>query len=197
MALGVKGKIVLTSSGFSPAADTALPDYESVKAGGDGYWVGKSETGEKIMAVCADISSFSTEYSAVRVVTSLSEVDQTITSITVAASVVCAAILLLLIVTGIYFVGSIIRPIQQISTAAGKYAKGDFAESISYSGHDEIGDLCENRIAAEIMGKYSNIILMTRRDGVWRVIDSVKRVTDDISSVRRDSQNSPIPCSEI
>ena len=50
---------------------------------------------------------------------------------------------------------------------------------------NEIGDLCENRIAAEIMGKYSNIILMTRRDGVWRVIDSVKRVTDDISSVRR------------
>ena len=50
---------------------------------------------------------------------------------------------------------------------------------------NEIGDMCENRIAAEIMGKYSNIILMTKRDGVWRVIDSIKRVTDDISSVRR------------
>ena len=50
---------------------------------------------------------------------------------------------------------------------------------------NEIGDLCENRIAAEIMGKYSNIILLTKKDGVWRVIDSVKRVTDDISSVRR------------
>ncbi len=50
---------------------------------------------------------------------------------------------------------------------------------------NEIGDLCENRIAAEIMGKYSNIILLTKKDGVWRVIDSIKRVTDDISSVRR------------
>lgn len=50
---------------------------------------------------------------------------------------------------------------------------------------NEIGDLCENRIAAEIMGKYSNIILMTKKDGVWRVIDSIKRVTDDVSSVRR------------
>ncbi len=50
---------------------------------------------------------------------------------------------------------------------------------------NDIGDLCENRIAAEIMGKHSNIILMTRRDGVWRVIDSIKRVTDDVSSVRR------------
>ena len=50
---------------------------------------------------------------------------------------------------------------------------------------NEIGDICENRIAAEIMGKYSNIILLTKKDGVWRVIDSIKRVTDDISSVRR------------
>ncbi|MBR5089253.1 MAG: NFACT family protein, partial [Ruminiclostridium sp.] len=50
---------------------------------------------------------------------------------------------------------------------------------------NDIGDPCENRVAAEIMGKYSNIILMTRRDGEWRIIDSVRRVTDDISSVRR------------
>lgn len=50
---------------------------------------------------------------------------------------------------------------------------------------NEIGDTVENRIAAEIMGKYSNIILMTKKADGWRVIDSVKRVTDDISSVRR------------
>ena len=50
---------------------------------------------------------------------------------------------------------------------------------------NEIGDLCECRIAAEIMGKYSNIILLMKKDGVWRVVDSIKRVTDDVSSVRR------------
>ena len=38
-----------------------------------------------------------------------------------------------------------------------------------------------NTLIAEIMGRHSNIILV--RDG--RVIDSVKRITDDISSVRR------------
>ncbi|MDE7234683.1 MAG: NFACT family protein, partial [Ruminiclostridium sp.] len=50
---------------------------------------------------------------------------------------------------------------------------------------NEIGDTVENRIAAEIMGKYSNIILLTKKSDGWRVVDSVKRVTDDISSVRR------------
>ena len=87
MALNVKGRVVLTSSGFSPNANASLPDYESICEGGDGYWVGKSDTGEKIMAVCADISSFSTEYSAVRVVTSLTEVDANVTTITIAATV--------------------------------------------------------------------------------------------------------------
>lgn len=46
---------------------------------------------------------------------------------------------------------------------------------------NEIGDIVTNTLIAEIMGRHSNIILV--RDG--RVIDSVKRITDDISSVRR------------
>ena len=50
---------------------------------------------------------------------------------------------------------------------------------------NEIGDLCRNRLTAEIMGKHSNIILMTMKEDGWRVVDSVKRVTDDVSSVRR------------
>ncbi|MGN0595911.1 MAG: NFACT family protein [Ruminiclostridium sp.] len=50
---------------------------------------------------------------------------------------------------------------------------------------NEIGDLVTNRVAVEIMGKCSNIILLTRKENEWRVVDAVKRVTDDISSVRR------------
>ncbi|MGN1340030.1 MAG: NFACT family protein [Oscillospiraceae bacterium] len=46
---------------------------------------------------------------------------------------------------------------------------------------NEIGDIVTNTLIAELMGRHSNIILV--RDG--RVIDSIKRITDDISSVRR------------
>lgn len=46
---------------------------------------------------------------------------------------------------------------------------------------NEIGDIVTNTLVAEIMGRHSNIILV--RDG--RVIDSIKRVTDEVSSVRR------------
>ncbi len=152
MAVNAKGRVVLTSSGFSPAADTPMPDYDNVMAGGDGYWIGTAENGEKTMALSADISSFSTEYSAVRVVVSLTAVDESITAITLAATFVCIAILLLLVVTGIYFMGTIIRPITQLSSTAAKFAEGDFSFRIRYQGNDEIGDLCTaiNHMADEL-----------------------------------------------
>lgn len=52
---------------------------------------------------------------------------------------------------------------------------------------NEIGDIVTNTLVAEIMGRHSNIILV--RDG--RVVDSIKRITDDISSVRRVLPNIP------
>ncbi len=152
MAVNAKGRVVLTSSGFSPSADMAMPDYDSILEDGSGYWVGKSETGEKIMALCMDISSISNEYNAVRVVTSLTEVDDTVSSVIIGITVICAAVLILLVVTGFYFIGSIIRPITQLSSTAGKFAKGDFSFRIRYKGNDEIGDLCTaiNHMADEL-----------------------------------------------
>ena len=55
MAINSRGRVALTSSGFTPAEGAAMPDYEAVMDGGDGYWVGK-QGGETIMAVSVDIS---------------------------------------------------------------------------------------------------------------------------------------------
>lgn len=57
--------------------------------------------------------------------------------------------------------------------------------SFEFECTNEIGDLVRNRLVAEIMGRFSNIILLTQKDGEWRVVDSVKRVGDGTSSVRR------------
>lgn len=46
---------------------------------------------------------------------------------------------------------------------------------------DEMGDLCHKTLAIEIMGKHSNIIFC---DGENRIIDSIKRVSAAVSSVR-------------
>lgn len=46
---------------------------------------------------------------------------------------------------------------------------------------DEMGDLCRKKLITELMGKYSNIIFT---DDNYRIIDAIKRIGAQISSVR-------------
>lgn len=53
---------------------------------------------------------------------------------------------------------------------------------LDFECHNELGDLTRKTIACEIMGRHSNIILMDEND---RIIDSVKRIDETLSSVRQ------------
>lgn len=151
MAINSKGQVVLTSSGFTPEENTAMPDYESAMDGGDGYWVGTVGK-ETVMAVTVDISDLSTEYNAIRVVASLEQVKETLHTYIFGVTAICVGILLLLVITGVYFIRSIVQPIQQINATTKKFAKGDFSVRINDTSNDEIGDLCVsiNQMADEL-----------------------------------------------
>lgn len=142
MAINRRGHIVITSSGFSPSTDTYMPDYETSKDEGTGYTIFTQNSGEKVMAVTYSIEPLNSEYDAVRAVVSLTEVDAQIKFLAILVTVVCLVIILMLVFSGIYFVSSIVKPIQEISLAAGKFAKGDFSNRIQNDSQDEIGDLC-------------------------------------------------------
>ena len=142
MAINRRGHIVITSSGFSPSTDTYMPDYETSKDEGTGYTIFTQNSGEKVMAVTYSIEPLNSEYDAVRAVVSLTEVDAQIKFLAILVTVVCLVIILMLVFSGIYFVSSIVKPIQDISLAAGKFAKGDFSNRIQNDSQDEIGDLC-------------------------------------------------------
>ncbi|WP_028517818.1 sensor histidine kinase [Ruminococcus flavefaciens] len=152
MAVNSKGRVVLTSSGFSPDADDVMPDYVKAMESGEGSHIYKLGGGEKVLAVSMPISSMSSEYSAVRMVTSLTDIDNTIKTYTAAVMIVCLIIILIIVITGLYFAGSIVRPIRQISGIARKYAMGDFTTRIDNDSDDEIGDLCTaiNNMADEL-----------------------------------------------
>ncbi len=143
MAINSKGRIVITSSGFSPDEDVSMPDYDEIVSGGkNGYWVGKLPRGEKIMAVSVPISSINSEYSAIRMVVSLTAIDSAVSNYIFVVSGICIMILLIMLFTGFFFIGSILKPIQQISSITKKYAMGDFSVRIQNNSQDEIGDLC-------------------------------------------------------
>lgn len=152
MAINSKGKVVLTSSGFSPDETTLMPDFETAMESGEGSYIGKLQSGEKIMAVSVPISALNSEYSSVRMVTSLDEIDSTVQTYIFSVTVICLIILLIIITTGVYFAGSIVKPIRQISSIAKKFAMGDFSVRIQNNSDDEIGDLCTtiNHMADEL-----------------------------------------------
>lgn len=153
MAINSKGRVVLTSSGFSPDADYVMPDYEDAMKLGEGSYIGRlSSDGEKVLAVSVPLSSFSSEYSSVRMVTSLTEIDNTIKGYIIFVTAVCSTIILIIVVTGLYFAGSIVKPIRQISGITRKFAMGDFSVRIQSNTDDEIGELCSsiNHMADEL-----------------------------------------------
>ncbi|MCQ2490407.1 MAG: HAMP domain-containing histidine kinase [Ruminococcus sp.] len=152
MAVSANGRVVLTSSGFSPDADAVMPDYEDAMETGEGSYTGRLSGGEKILAVSAPISSFNSEYSAVRMVTSLTEIDNTIRGYILLVTAVCTVIILIIVITGLYFAGSIVKPIRQISGITSKFAMGDFSVRIDNGSDDEIGELCTsiNHMADEL-----------------------------------------------
>ena len=152
MAINSKGRVVLTSSGFSPDEDAPMPDYEEAMEKGEGSYTGTLTGGEKILAVSMPISSLNGEYSAVRMVTSLTEIDNTIQGYILMITIICTAIILIIIITGLYFAGSIVKPIRQISSIARKFAMGDFSVRIENNSDDEIGELCTaiNHMADEL-----------------------------------------------
>ena len=154
MVVGNKENIALTSSGFVPSETLdSMTDYtQAVSNGASGYYTGKTTSGENIMAVCVLLPENDSGYSAIRLVSSLEAVDRHISVIALVLAAVCFAILLLMILSGLYFVKSIVIPVRQIGSTARRYAMGDFSVRITKKNDDEIGELCDivNHMASEL-----------------------------------------------
>ena len=106
MAIDYDGMIVLTSSGFSPDYAVSMPDYDDAMQEDQTYGVstGRTANGERIMAVSLPITNISEEYSAIRVVTSLESIDNTVAGFVLIVTLIAVAVLVLLGLSDLYFV---------------------------------------------------------------------------------------------
>lgn len=142
MSINRNGDVTLSSSGFTPDDSYYMPDYELALKSDDGLGVFRgNDGGENILAVTIMVAQPSSNYSAMRFVTSLEMVDSQLSAIILAAMVISLFVILIVIMTGLYFVKSICVPLVEISETAKKLAKGDFSERIAIKNNDEIGDL--------------------------------------------------------
>ena len=144
MAIGYDRSVLVTSSGFSYPAGN-MPDYEEALTASDGmgYYVGKDDAGEKVMAITRLVPVINSDYSAIRYVVSLEMVDRVIWTFILALTGVMLLILVLVLVSGSYFIKSIVKPVRELGSMAREFAGGDMSARILKKSEDEIGELCD------------------------------------------------------
>ena len=154
MAINSIGNTTLTSSGFQPSEWMNLDDLQAAQESQDGRTsrVLTLQSGEKVMLCTALLPELSSEYSALRIMTSMELVQAQMVKLAILLSVVVAAIVLLMVFSGMYFIRSIVMPVRQICQTARRYAQGDFKERIEKRSDDEIGELADaiNYMADEL-----------------------------------------------
>ncbi|MGI6255728.1 MAG: ATP-binding protein [Acutalibacter sp.] len=155
MALDQAGQVFITSTGFEPERDQEMPDYQQAlqSATGEGQWVGRLNTGEKAMAITRVVRDENGSLvGSVRYLVSMERADRQISLVIFILVVVGFVILLLLALSGAYFIRSILVPVRQLSQSARQIARGDFAVRIDKVKDDEIGQLVDaiNDMAGEL-----------------------------------------------
>lgn len=148
------GEVILSSSGFAiekqnmPDYSQALTDKKDV-----GKFVGRLESGEKVMAICRIIKNPQGDIAgAVRVMASLKQVDAQIFNLIFLILIGLIVVFVIIILSNLFFIRSIIIPVKEINETTKKISQGDYSVRIEKKYNDEIGNLCDsiNSMAEEI-----------------------------------------------
>ena len=155
--LNKNGNVILTSSDFGPSQTGVPEDFVRARASDTdiGVWSGINRTtGEKILAVTSVLRDPQNEniIGATRYVVSLSKADAQIAIFVLISGIICIAIIFFVIMSGSYFISSIVIPVREVGTTARRIASGDFDARIEKKYDDEIGELCDtiNYMAGEL-----------------------------------------------
>ncbi len=187
------GKILASSTGFSPQSDVPL-DYQSAVSNAKldsksvwGVWNGKNAVGQNVLALTMLVTkSNDTVCGAIRYVVALDNIDKQVTLITSAMITLGIALLFFIMLVSSYFVNSILRPLSEIGEAANKIAQGEYSHRIAKQYDDEIGDLCDtiNDMAAQIesSGKLQNEFISSISHELRTPLTAIKGWSETLKS---------------
>ena len=145
MLLDSYGGVIASSSGTD--ADGIVNNLDFVQAqdaaDGLGMAVYRTESGEVVMAACYLVPYAAEDVAALRLGISMTRSERQIQNAFFASLVVVAAILVFSVLTGLYFVRSIVVPLGQVERIAADIARGEFDVRLPVSGdaRDEVDRL--------------------------------------------------------
>ncbi len=142
----VSGKIQISSYGLTAGGSPGTPDITgALDTRRMTAWTGNSpSTGERIMAVSSPLIYKNGQLIGVmRYVTSLRVVDSAVLRSIGTAALVGVLVLAIEILTGVYFLRSIVAPIGEITGTARHIADGGYGVTIDKKFNDEIGEMAD------------------------------------------------------
>ena len=153
--VNTRGVVEVTSYGFSAGTTPGTPDVETALTQKSiGTWTGRRDgTGEKIMAVTAPLlTGDGSVIGAMRYVTSLRLVDRQIAKVTALAGGIGLLIILAVVLTNLYFIGTVTEPLVELTALSRRIADGSYGIQAQKKHDDEIGDLTDaiNEMSAKI-----------------------------------------------
>ena len=116
MVLNSSGRVVLTSTGFLPSEKEQMTDFDEARTSGTDYAFWHGKL----------LSGERAIFSAIIIVAGI-------------------GVVVMVVLSGLSFIRSIVKPIRRLSETAAQIAQGDFSasEKIEHKYDDEIGDLCD------------------------------------------------------
>lgn len=128
VAVDAYGNVTSTSSGFAVNEKIEMPDFEAALASPDRMGSFQGELGgERIIAISSIAPVNDESLVAVRLVASLTRVDGLIYTVVTMAVLAGIAIIFFMLLSGSYFISSIVIPVGEIGKTARKIAHGNFS----------------------------------------------------------------------
>ena len=148
MVLNSSGRVVLTSTGFLPSEKEQMTDFEEARTSGNdfAFWRGNLLTGESAMSETRLIrDEHNNIVGALRYIVSMEPTHSRILFFSAIIIVAGIGVVVMVVLSGLSFIRSIVKPIRRLSETAAQIAQGDFSasEKIEHKYDDEIGDLCD------------------------------------------------------
>lgn len=150
--LDSQGRVVQDVDGFYEQDQINTPDVQKAQQGYQEVCEFKSETGESLMAVSIPLKYKDKPAGFLRYVTSTEQVRAEVNRIILLGLAIGLLILALSGLFSLLLARSIIKPVEELTSAARQIAAGDYSGRTICSGTDEIGQLVDsfNYMAGEI-----------------------------------------------
>lgn len=147
--------MLITTNGFasSGVAESATDYSEAKRTGNEAWWYGKNDNGERVLAITTVLPDLGYgSNGAYRVLVSMEEVIDNYVVMLIVAIIIGVLVLCFSVISGTFFIRSIVRPVRDVTVSARKIASGDLKTRLEVTTNDEIGELCDtiNYMASEL-----------------------------------------------